>query len=282
MADPKQDASATHAQQPNAAPRVSKPTLPVEEKNRLKDEEICIEMCTIDDMPAIAEQLYICFPDAFWDKMEPPALRSADAATRVRRLATRLSPSFHLPEMKWIKAVYRPTGKMVGVAGWMVPGYREGMPIHNVWRRSATDFFGFAPKMNWSDADIEEMWRGVDIAQWDGHIGGNDDIRAAVLGDEPHWFLAPLMTLPEWQGRGVASKLMRWAIEQADGEGGQAMYLESAPTARNVYLRFGFEPLGEANMIRRGPRRGGVGGVEAGEKVGLGVVEVEVEHGAVS
>lgn len=69
-----------------------------------------------------AEGLYICFPDSFWDKMEPPALRDADLATRAKRLATRLSPSFYLPEMKYIKAVYKPTGQMVGVAGWMLPG----------------------------------------------------------------------------------------------------------------------------------------------------------------
>ncbi|KAK7179287.1 hypothetical protein DPSP01_005709 [Paraphaeosphaeria sporulosa] len=259
MAGPIPNASATHAQQPSTTPRISKPTLPVEEKNRVKDGEIRIEMCAIDDMPAIAEMLYTCFPDSFWDKMEPPALRDGDISTRARRLATRLSPSFHLPEMKWIKAVYAPTGTMVGVAGWMIPG----MPIHNVWRRTATDFFGFEEKMKWTDADIAEMWRGVDLAEWEGHIGGNDAIRADVMGDEPHWFLAPLMTLPEYQGRGIASRLMNWAIEQADAAGGQAMYLESAPTARKVYLRFGFEPLGEANMVRRGPRKGGLGKREA-------------------
>jgi GNAT superfamily N-acetyltransferase len=157
----------------------------------------------------------------------------------------------------------------------------EGMPIHNVWRRSATDFFGFRAKMGWGDADVEEMWRGVDIEAWDGHIGGNDDIRAEVLKDEPHWFLAPLMTQPEWQGRGIASKLMGWAIEQADKEGGQPMYLESAPTARNVYLRFDFEPIGEANLIRRGPR-GRVKRERVGEKVGLVVAGKEVEEGIAS
>ncbi|KAL1613142.1 hypothetical protein SLS60_001374 [Paraconiothyrium brasiliense] len=265
----------------DVAPRVSKHTLPVEEQNRIKDDEIQIEICTVDDALAVAEGLYTCFPDSFWDKMEPPALRDADQATRAKRLAKRLSPSFHLPEMKYIKAVYKPTGQIVGVAGWMLPG----MPIHNVWRRTATEFFGFKEMMGWSDADIEEMWRGIDLEAWEKQIGGNDKIRADVLGDEPHWFLAPLMTLPEFQGRGIATKLMKWAIEQADQKGGQPMYLESAPTARNVYMRFGFEPIGEANFLRRGPdgRKGKLWrelvAQEKGEEVGVHVVEKEVDDG---
>lgn len=66
--------------------------------------------------------LYICFPDSFWDKMEPPALRDDSPPTRAERLSMRLGASFHLPAMKWIKAVHAPTDTMVGVAGWMEPG----------------------------------------------------------------------------------------------------------------------------------------------------------------
>lgn len=159
------------------------------------------------------------------------------------------------------------------------------MPIHNVWRRTATEFFGFQEMMGWSDADIEEMWRGIDLEAWEKQIGGNDKIRAEVLGDEPHWFLAPLMTMPEFQGRGVATKLMNWAIEQADQKGGQPMYLESAPTARNVYMRFGFEPIGDANFLRRGPdgKKGKlwreVVAQQRGEKRCVDIVEKEVEDG---
>lgn len=120
---------------------------------------------------------------------------------------------------------------------------------------------------------MDDMWRDVDIKLWDGYIGGNDDIRAELLRDEPHWFLAPLMTLPAFQGRGVASRLMGWAIEQADrAVPPQKMYLESAPTARNVYMRFGFEAVGESGFLRNGTGRDG--------EVGKDEVEVKaVERG---
>lgn len=60
-------------------------------------------------------------------------------------------------------------------------------------RRSAEAFYGFKSKMNWTDADIEEMWRGVDVEALDGQGAFNDKARAQFMGEEPHWFLAPVM-----------------------------------------------------------------------------------------
>jgi hypothetical protein len=81
----------------------------------------------------------------------------------------------------------------------------------------------------------------------------------------------------------VATKLINWAIEQADrADPVQPMYLESAPTARNMYVRFGFEPIGEANFLRRGP--GALKGVgkSVEEKIGAETVEKEVDSGVVN
>jgi GNAT superfamily N-acetyltransferase len=130
--------------------------------------------------------------------------------------------------------------------------------------------------MNWTDEEVDEMWAHVDDVQWNGEIKRYDNIRREVLGDEPHWFLAPLMTWPEFQGRGVGKKLLMWAIEQADKTSPPTpMYLESAPTARAVYLHCGFEPSGEVNMVRRGPK---VYVKEEGESVlGEKAEEVSVE-----
>lgn len=65
MADPIPSASAPPAQQPSTTPRVSKPSLPVKEKNRVKDGEIRIKKCTIDDMPAIVSLSASCPPQRF-------------------------------------------------------------------------------------------------------------------------------------------------------------------------------------------------------------------------
>lgn len=109
------------------------------------------------------------------------------------------------------------------------------------------------------------MWEHVSDENWNQQFLKDDDIRREVLGDEPHWFLAPLMTWPEYQGRGVGKKLLDWAIKQADATTPVTpMYLESAPTARAVYMHCGFVPQGAVNFVRRGPAI--VTGLEADEE----------------
>lgn len=154
--------------------------------------------------------------------------------------------------MYWIKAIHVPTGKIAAAAGWAAPGH----PIHECWRRSATDYYNWAEKCNWSKEDIEEMWRGVDLEFWDGRFGMFDKLRQEVLGDEPHWYLNSLHTLPEFQRRGIANYLLNWAIEKADAtDPVTPLYLEASAMGRPVYLRHGFVPVGEHNMLRRGPRK---------------------------
>lgn len=76
-----------------------------------------------------------------------------------------------------------------------------------------------------------------------------------MMGDERHWYLALLLTWPEWQGRGVARRLLDWGIERADKEQPPtAMYLETSTKAKRVYEHMGFVQQGEGHiMIRRGP-----------------------------
>lgn len=108
--------------------------------------------------------------------------------------------------------------------------------------------------MGWTDAEVDEMWAHVDDEMWTAHFAKDDAAREEFVG-EPHWYLAPLMTWPEWQGRGVARKLLDWAMEQADGRVPPTpMYLESRPGARAVYIHCGFEPCGEYRFVRRGPK----------------------------
>jgi GNAT superfamily N-acetyltransferase len=152
--------------------------------------------------------------------------------------------------MNWIKAVHKPTSTIIGVAGWAGPD----LPIHNIFRRSATDFYGWREKMSWTDAEIEEMWSHVNDAKWSEQFAKDDGVRRDIVEGKPHWYLAPLLTFPEWQGRGVGKKLLNWAIEQADAtDPPTPMYLESRPTARAVYMHVGFVPQGEYNFLRRGP-----------------------------
>ena len=55
-------------------------------------------------------------------------------------------------------------------------------------------------------------------------------------------FLAPLWVLPEFQGRGVSTLLLKDVLDIADAQDPAIpIYLESVPEARKIYEHFGFE-----------------------------------------
>jgi GNAT superfamily N-acetyltransferase len=83
--------------------------------------------------------------------------------------------------------------------------------------------------------------------------------------------LAPFFVQEKFRGRGVASMLLRWAIDQADKvEPPVWMYLEALPNARPVYLHAGFRGVeGEGRemvMVRRGTGSEVLSAVDLGEK----------------
>ncbi|KAH9863041.1 hypothetical protein IAQ61_009316 [Plenodomus lingam] len=237
-------------------------TYPTDPARRLADSDISIEPCVPSDAEKIAEGLYLAFPESWWDQKEPPALRPPQPI-RIQRMATRLLPSLTHPHMKWIKAVLTHTHETIGIAGWMAPSNHPS--VHNIFRRSAAEHYGWRERMGWSEAAVEEMWRHTDDEEWSVRFARDDETRRDVMGGERHWYLAPLVTWPGYQGRGVGRRLLGWAMEQADRTVPVTpLYLESAPSARAVYLHCGFVPVGEYNFVRRGP--GVVGrGVEGGK-----------------
>jgi GNAT superfamily N-acetyltransferase len=66
--------------------------------------------------------------------------------------------------------------------------------------------------------------------------------------EEPHWYLPMIGVEPTAQGRGLGAELMRHAVARCDDEGMLA-YLESSnPRNISLYLRFGFEVIGEIQV----------------------------------
>ncbi|KAI4912233.1 uncharacterized protein J4E92_010084 [Alternaria infectoria] len=250
-------------------------TMPVEPSRRLSESELRIEKCTPDDAEKIAEGLYLCFPDDWWAKKEPPEIRPAGEDSlqiRIQRMAQRLTPAITDPHHCFMKAVYTPTGSTIGIAGWTLP---TNPSVHNLFRRSAATHYSWAKSQNWSDADLDLMWSHVSSENWSERFAKDDEVRREATGGERHWYLAPLLTWPEWQGRGVGKRLMEWALGQAD-ERGEVVYLESRPSARAVYLHAGFVGCGgEWNMIRW--PKGREGGKGEGEEKGEVEGEVDVE-----
>jgi ribosomal protein S18 acetylase RimI-like enzyme len=69
----------------------------------------------------------------------------------------------------------------------------------------------------------------------------------------PHWYLAIMGVDPQWQGRGIGSKLMRPALEALDAEGTPAYLEASTVRSRALYERHGFAVTGEFNLPSGGP-----------------------------
>jgi len=65
---------------------------------------------------------------------------------------------------------------------------------------------------------------------------------ARVHPSEPHWYLHAIGVDPGYQGRGVASILIRSRLQRCD-QAGQPAYLESSKPANvPLYEHFGFQP----------------------------------------
>jgi GNAT superfamily N-acetyltransferase len=70
---------------------------------------------------------------------------------------------------------------------------------------------------------------------------------------EPHWYLKAIGVDPAWQGRGVASLLLRSRLDRCDQDG-QSAYLEaSEPGGISVYEHFGFRRTGNLDMPEGAP-----------------------------
>jgi predicted acetyltransferase len=70
-----------------------------------------------------------------------------------------------------------------------------------------------------------------------------------------------LGTRPEFNGRGLASKLLKWGLSRAD-EDKTMVFLVSTPQGRRLYERYGFGAVAEyeavpgysmASMVRHAP-----------------------------
>jgi GNAT superfamily N-acetyltransferase len=70
---------------------------------------------------------------------------------------------------------------------------------------------------------------------------------------EPHWYLKAIGVDPAWQGRGVASLLLRSRLNRCDQDG-QPAYLEaSQPDGLALYEHFGFRRTGNLDMPEGAP-----------------------------
>ena len=93
--------------------------------------------------------------------------------------------------------------------------------------------------------------------------------RTLHIGQQPHLYLANLVTDPAQRGRGAGRMLVEWGCAIADAEGVMS-YVQASPEGRGVYERCGFgvvwgveEEVGGREEVRKdGEGEEGVGRVE--------------------
>lgn len=77
------------------------------------------------------------------------------------------------------------------------------------------------------------------VAEEDGAVVGHVQFSRGWVGETPVLALGPVGVLPERQGRGIGSRLIRAGLEEAHSRGEAAVILLGDPA---FYPRFGFEP----------------------------------------
>jgi GNAT superfamily N-acetyltransferase len=68
-----------------------------------------------------------------------------------------------------------------------------------------------------------------------------------------HRYLAFMGVVPEWQGKGLGTALMKPALDSLDAEGVPAYLESSTPRSRALYQRNGFVVTDEFNLPSGGP-----------------------------
>jgi ribosomal protein S18 acetylase RimI-like enzyme len=169
---------------------------------------------------------------AFYD--DPPLVwMLPNPATRLARITRTFATVIGIESLRYggVDVACRDEN-IIGGAIWLPPGH---------WRPSFGDQIRALP--SYARA-LAAAWGRA--AQY-GHALDNAHPK------DPHWYLKAIGIDPAWQGRGVASMLLRSRLERRDQDG-QPVYLEaSKPDGILLYEHFGFRRVGNLDMPEGAP-----------------------------
>ncbi|GAA5940332.1 GNAT family N-acetyltransferase [Sporobolomyces koalae] len=206
---------------------------------------ITISPVTEQDMLECAEGQLTAFGTRMYADLEPLATR-APPEVRYKRFASRHARLLSLPSERPMKATVRGSDgveRIAGVTWWHVPG----SAINNQQKRDVERM------RSGRETDEEvESWRDFDWERWNAMLDKYDRVRKEIMRDEPHWYVGPVWTHPDFQGQGIASALLSETIALADSTN-TPLYLEASPAGQPVYAKLGWVRVEgtETVMLRR-------------------------------
>ncbi|OQE31657.1 hypothetical protein PENSTE_c001G03426 [Penicillium steckii] len=140
------------------------------------------------------------------------------------------------PEMHVLKMTDPSTGEIIGYSRWFIPKSLGGETIPQMSEKAqeiARDPVVFAP-------------RPMNEALYGAFRQLLETSRKRFVKDED-MVLDLLAILPEYQGRGLASKFLQWGCSRAD-QFGVRLYLEATGAGYPVYFKYGWRLLEEVNL----------------------------------
>jgi GNAT superfamily N-acetyltransferase len=185
-----------------------------------------IRKASAEDAPGLADALARAFQnDPGWSHLLP------DASDRTQRL--RLFFQTELLGVLLPMGVVWTTDEAVGAAVWMPP---------DSWRVPVTATVREVAPM------VRVFGRRLPLA-----LRARLRMEGRHPRKPPHWYLAIMGVVPEWQGRGLGTALMLPGLQALDVEGLPAYLESSTPRSRALYERNGFAVTGEFNLPSDGP-----------------------------
>lgn len=156
------------------------------------------------------------------------------------------------------------------IIGWMMPGERSReqrlrrffeIELRNValvrgavW--TSTDFSGVAmsdPPGAWGHPWRAFLLEGQNFGIW---LPRAARLLAAMRRrrpSHPHYYFRDIGVLPEMQGQGIGSALMRPTLERCDRESLPAYLEATSERSASLYARLGFQPTGELGVAGSPP-----------------------------
>ncbi|GLA38555.1 hypothetical protein AnigIFM63309_005852 [Aspergillus niger] len=186
-----------------------------------------------NDSPAIADVFLHAFSDPFSRRMFPITddVRSW-WVDQFRRDIEQARDAAN-PSTAFLKVTAGEEGTVAAFAKWWYPVPSEGLPLDGEKSQTKTVW---PPS---SDADLCERFFSLMDSEKKRVMGGRK---------EGYFYLDMLGTHPQFNGRGIGSRLLRWGLDRAD-EKGVPTFLASTPAGRPLYEKYGFEAVEEYEVI---------------------------------